>query len=117
MKDVSAKRGLRWTAVVLGVAAMLMVGGCSKAYWYSTTKDAQAFAKDRFECEADAANFSTNMGKAGKKEIVDAAHARLHEAPGYDRADEGSIPQGSGALRINRNVRADCNERCKYPNT
>jgi len=95
MKDTSAKRGLRWTAVVLGVAAMLMVGGCSKAYWYSTTKDAQAFAKDRFECEADAANFSTNMGKAGKKEIVEQRMRDCMKLRGYDRADEGSIPKGA----------------------
>ncbi len=60
MKGTSGKRGLGWAAAVLGVAAMLMVSGCSKVYWYSTTKDAQAFAKDRFECEADAANFSTD---------------------------------------------------------
>jgi len=54
--------------LILGVLAL---SGCGRTYWYSASKDAASFKQDLFQCESEAALYSTNMGQAGKKALVE----------------------------------------------
>jgi ABC-type dipeptide/oligopeptide/nickel transport system ATPase component len=77
------------------MAAVIGLSGCGKSYWYSTTKDATAFQQDRFQCEAEAATYSTNMGQAGKKSMVEKRMADCMKLRGYGQADESDVPKGA----------------------
>jgi hypothetical protein len=77
---------------------MVMViglSGCGKSYWYSATKDATAFQQDHFQCEAESATYSANMGQAGKKSVVEKRMADCMKLRGYGQADEGEVPKGA----------------------
>ena len=78
------------------MAAMIAVlSGCSAPYWYSTTKDSKAFQQDRYQCEAEAAKYSADMGKSGKKSFVDQRMLDCMKLRGYDRSDVVDMPKGA----------------------
>jgi hypothetical protein len=77
------------------MVAALCISGCGKNFWYSTAKDAAAFQQDRFQCEADAATYSANMGNAGKKSLVEKRMIDCMKLRGYVWADESDAPRGA----------------------
>lgn len=74
---------------------IVALSGCGSPYWYSTTKDSKAFQQDRYQCEAEAAKFSADMGKSGKKSLVDQRMLDCMKLKGYDRSDVAEMPKGA----------------------
>jgi hypothetical protein len=82
--------------MVIGIGVMVAVlSGCGKSYWYSTSKDAAAFQQDRYQCEAEAAKYSADMGQAGKKSLVEQRMIGCMKLRGYGWADGGDVPEGA----------------------
>ncbi len=90
----------------IGFILMLLIligpalSGCGggKMYWYSPNKDIQTIKADKYECEAAAAKYSADMGKAGKEEIVSKRLKECMELKGYVYIDESQIPKGAGRI-------------------
>ncbi|MDQ5987351.1 MAG: hypothetical protein CSYNP_03091 [Syntrophus sp. SKADARSKE-3] len=93
MRKRLMKRSGTWVILIAAMAAVIGLSGCGKSYWYSTTKDAASFQQDHFQCEADAATYSSNMGQAGKKSVVEKRMADCMKLRGYGQAEEGDIPK------------------------
>jgi hypothetical protein len=82
---------------MMALAALILVGisGCSTKYvWTHTSKDAAAFHRDKFQCEGDAATYSTNMGKSGDRKIVDQRMTECMEVQGYKKVPQDEAPKG-----------------------
>ncbi len=84
---------------MLLIWGVLVTNGCGRTLWYSATKDSQTFRKDLFQCEGEAAIYSSNMGEPGKKSIVDKRLLECMKLRGYGRADESDIPEGVTVFR------------------
>lgn len=93
-------RTVRAMIVFLAAAFLMVFTGCgaSKAFWYQTGKESSVLRKDLFDCQEEAAQYSKNMGKAGKQEIVEERIKKCMEVRGYVLIKEEELP--SGAPRI-----------------
>lgn len=75
------------------------LGGCGTTYvWTHTAKTVEAFKKDKFECEDDAATFSAHMGKAGEAKVVEPRLRACMELRGYRQVPDDEVPAGSRAF-------------------
>ena len=88
------KRFYFFVSIIVG-CMIAVLSGCGSPYWYSTSKDAKAFQQDRYQCEAEAAKYSADMGKSGKKSLVEQRTIDCMKLRGYGRSDAGDVPQGA----------------------
>jgi len=113
MKRLFIRRAAAWHPLVLAAALMAGGAGCSAKYvYYSSAKDSAAQKQDAYACESEAAKYGSEVGKPGKRSVIDAKTRECMEARGYKSVKEGAQLDKLGREAESALLSSKCAERC-----